>query len=76
MAKPEKLVKAVVAPGRTIKFGGINVGPGGEVTLPADEVAWLRKGGYLLDPAATAPTIAPGPAFEKDGDGEQSPPAE
>ncbi|WP_139143592.1 MULTISPECIES: hypothetical protein [unclassified Janthinobacterium] len=76
MAKIEKLVKAVVAPGRTVKFEGIHVGPGGDVTLPAGEVAWLRKGGYLLDPAATAPTIAPGPAFEKDGDGEQPPPAE
>ncbi|MCA1860935.1 hypothetical protein LE191_12560 [Janthinobacterium sp. HSC-3S05] len=76
MAKIEKLVKAVVAPGRTVKFEGKNVGPGGDVALPADEVEWLRKGGYLLDPAATAPTIAPGPAFEKDGDGEQSPPAE
>lgn len=76
MAKTEKVVKAVVAPGRTVKFDGANVGPGGEVTLPADEVAWLRKGGYLLDPAATAPTIAPGPAFEKDGEGEQSPTAE
>ncbi len=68
MAKTEKVVKAVVAPGRTVKFEGKNVGPGGDVALPADEVEWLRKGGYLLDPAATAPTIAPGPAFEKDGD--------
>lgn len=68
MAKTEKVVKAVVAPGRTVKFEGKNVGPGGAVALPADEVEWLRKGGYLLDPAATAPTIAPGPAFEKDGD--------
>ena len=68
MAKTEKLVNAVVAPGRTVKFEGSNVGPGDEVALPADEIAWLRKGGYLLDPAATAPTIAPGPAFEKEGD--------
>ena len=73
MAKTEKLVKALVAPGRTVKFEGSNVGPGGEVTLPADEIAWLRKGGYLLDPAATAPTIAPGPAFEKEGDDSGTP---
>lgn len=71
--KTEKLLKAVVAPGRTVKFEGSNVAPGGEVTLPADEIAWLRKGGYLLDPAATAPTIAPGPAFEKEGDDNPSP---
>lgn len=75
MAKTEKVVKAVVAPGRTVKFEGKNVGPGGDVALPADEVEWLRKGGYLLDPAATAPTVAPGPAFEKEGDG-NPPPAE
>lgn len=73
MAKTEKLVKAVVAPGRTVKFEGSNVGPGGEVTLPAYEIVWLRKGGYLLDPAATAPTVAPGPAFEKEGDDNSSP---
>lgn len=72
-AKTEKLVKAVVAPGRTVKVDGKNVGPGGDVTLPADEVEWLRKGGYLLDPAATAPTIAPGPAFEKEGDDPATP---
>lgn len=74
-AKIEKLVKAVVAPGRTVKFEGSNVGPGGEVSLPVSEAAWLRSGGYLLDPAATAPTIAPGPAFEKEGD-DSPPPAE
>lgn len=72
-AKIEKLVKAVVAQGRTVKFEGSNVGPGGEVTLAADDVAWLRKGGYLLDPAATAPTIAPGPAFDKEGDDNPAP---
>ena len=72
-AKTEKVVKAVVAPGRAVKFEGKIVGPGGDVILPADEVEWLRKGGYLLDPAATAPTIAPGPAFEKEGDDNPSP---
>lgn len=72
-AKTEKVVKAVVAPGRTVKFEGKNVGPGGDVALPAYEVECLRKGGYLLDPAATAPTIAPGPAFEKEGVDNPSP---
>lgn len=64
--KIEKAVKATVAPNKTVKFEGANVGPGGEVSLPADEVAYLRKMGYLVDPAVAAATIAPGPAFDKE----------
>lgn len=65
-----KNVTAVVAPRKTVMFEGKYVGPGGEVTLPADEVAELRAVGFLVNPdAADAPTPGPGPSFGITGDG-------
>jgi hypothetical protein len=59
-----KLVKAVVAPRKTVMFEGQYVGPGTEISLPADEVAELRGLGFLVDPEAPeAPAIGEGPTF-------------
>lgn len=63
MAAP-KLVKAQVAPRKTVLFEGKYVGPGGEINLPAGEVDELRALGFLVDPQAPeAPESAPGPDF-------------
>jgi hypothetical protein len=39
------------------------VGPGGEVELPADEIARLTELGYLGDPDAIAPPLGGGPGY-------------
>jgi len=65
------MVEAVVLRG-TIMVGDHGeeeaVGPGGKVTLPADQVAALRKRGVLVDPEA-APTFNAGPVSDIDGGG-------
>ncbi|WP_186252209.1 hypothetical protein [Burkholderia gladioli] len=49
--KPARTVTAVVARGRTVMGAdGKAVAGGGEVSLPAAEVAALRKSGFLTDP--------------------------
>jgi hypothetical protein len=59
-----KLVKAVVAPRKTVVFEGKYVGPGTEISLAADEVAELRGLGFLVDPEAPeAPAAGEGPKF-------------
>lgn len=40
---------------------------GQEVELPVDEVARLRKIGYLVDPEIPPPPLAEGPNFEERG---------
>ncbi|MEK6420019.1 MAG: hypothetical protein V4801_10460 [Burkholderia gladioli] len=50
--KPARLATGIVARGRTVKVDGKSVVAGKEVTLPAGEIAALRKAGYLVDPKA------------------------
>jgi len=58
------MVKAVVAARKTVLFEGKYVGPGTEISLPADEVAELRALGFLVDPEAPdAPATGEGPSF-------------
>ena len=65
-----KLVTAQVAPRKTVLFDGKYVGPGAEISLPADEVADLRALGFLVDPQAPeAPATGQGPDFGPAGDG-------
>jgi hypothetical protein len=42
-------------------------GPGTEVELPAEEIAELRKQGYLVDPEKIAPPRDEGGRFEEPG---------
>jgi len=64
MANDEKLFKAIVAKGRTVMVGERNVGPGKEVSLPADEIRKLAAGGFLVDPNAPEIPRADGPSFD------------
>lgn len=60
-----KLVTAIVAQRKTVLFEGKYVGPGSEISLPADEVAELRGLGFLVDPEALdAPPTGEGPSFD------------
>ena len=60
-----KLVTATVAQRKTVLFDGKYLGPGSEVSLPADEVAELRALGFLVDPAAQdAIAVGAGPVFD------------
>lgn len=58
-----KLVKAVVATGRTIELDKQAYGPGSEISLPESEVATLRASGHLVDPSVQPPPPAEGPTF-------------
>jgi hypothetical protein len=59
-----KMMKAVVAPRRTVMVDNKFAGPGAEVSLPADEVAELRASGFLVDPdAPEIPVVTDGPAI-------------
>ena len=70
------LVTAVVAERKTVMVDGKYVGPGGEVTLPSDEVIELRALGFLVDPAsAVATPVGDGPTFEVDAGGPSITPA-
>lgn len=67
MSAKIEIVKAKVAPRRTVKFEGKYRGPGCEVSLPKDEVQQLRKLGYLVDPDAPAPPpTGVGPEYSKE----------
>ncbi|HDR9358129.1 TPA: hypothetical protein QDB44_004025 [Burkholderia vietnamiensis] len=49
--KPARMATAIVARGRTVMGAdGKLVAAGKEVTLPAAELAPLRRAGYLVDP--------------------------
>ena len=58
-----KLLKAIVAKGRTVVVGRQSVPEGKEVTLPEDEIASLRASGFLVDPDAPEIPRGDGPAF-------------
>jgi len=61
-----KLIKAIVAPRKTLMYGGKYVGSGIEVSLPAEEVAELQKLGFLVDSSsAPLPATGQGPVFEQ-----------
>lgn len=65
-----KLIKAIVAERKNVLFEGKYVGPGTEISLPADEVAELRGLGFLVDPEAPdAPATGEGPNFGPVTDG-------
>lgn len=55
----EKLVKMVVAAGRTLFHSGKNKGPGTEVHLPADEAQRLKDLGFVAEAPATSSAAAP-----------------
>ncbi|MET3135532.1 hypothetical protein AAKU55_005843 [Oxalobacteraceae bacterium GrIS 1.11] len=60
-----KLIAATVTARKTVMFEGVYIGPGGEVRLPAGEVAELRALGFLVDPGGPdAPPDGPGPDFD------------
>jgi hypothetical protein len=63
-----KMMKAIVAPRRTVMLGNNKyAGPGEEVSLPADEVTELRASGFLVDPtAAEVPVVTDGPSIGND----------
>ncbi len=64
MAKKNEIVKAIVAPRRTVRCDGKDYGPGAEVELDAGEAQELRAAGFLVDPSATeAPATGNGPEF-------------
>lgn len=54
---PKPAARGIVARGRTVKIGDKHFGPGAEITVPEDEMAWLRGLGYVIDPGAKAPEI-------------------
>ncbi len=54
----EKLVKMVVALGRTVFHEGKNHKPGAPISLPASEADRLKAAGFVTDPAAPAPAPA------------------
>lgn len=58
-----KLVKAVVAEGRTVTVGKKEFGPGKTVELASDEADHLRARGFLVDPDAPEVTRGNGPVF-------------
>ncbi|WP_317201479.1 hypothetical protein [Janthinobacterium sp.] len=63
-----KMVKAIVAPRRTVRSEGKDHGPGAEVTLSAEDAEHLRAIGFIVNPAAPAePPVADGPTFELAG---------
>lgn len=60
--KAGKTVEAVVAHGRSVTDpDGARVGPGGKVTLPAQEVRHLRKLGFLIGADEEFSASRPGP---------------
>ncbi|WP_434715507.1 hypothetical protein [Paraburkholderia sp. A3RO-2L] len=64
MAAPDKgASRATVARGRTITIDGKQVGPGEEVSLPASEIAQLRKAGFLTTPGEAELPRGDGPVF-------------
>ncbi len=64
----DKLVKAVVAKGRTVTVGKKDFGPGEEVSLPLEEVEQLRERGFLVDPNAAEVPRGNGPTFGVEGE--------
>lgn len=63
MANDEKLLKAIVAKGRTVTVGETNFGPGKEISLPSDEIKKLTAGGFLVDPREPELPRGEGPVF-------------
>jgi len=61
----QELVTATVAKGRTIKIGGRLIGPGNTVEMSAEEVANLRRLGFLVDPDAAEHLVDSGPTYVK-----------
>ncbi len=59
----DKLVRAIVAKGRTVTVGKKDFGPGEEVSLPVEEVEQLRERGFLVDPNAAEIPRGDGPTF-------------
>jgi hypothetical protein len=64
MANPQ-LVEVEVARGRTVYAGSRHkpVSAGGKIKIDADEAAWLRRQGFLIDPKAELIPIGDGPNF-------------
>ena len=66
----EKTVSSRNEKGEPIKSAQpIPHGPGQEVTLPAAEIAHLRRARDLVDPNAAAAELGPGPSFTEHGAG-------
>ncbi len=64
MGAPTKLVKAIVARGRTVQdVDGKSHRAGEEVELPAPDIARLRSRGFLTDPDRPAIPLADGPTW-------------
>lgn len=64
---------AIVAPRRSVEQGGKRYGPGAQVTLSSDDIAKLRKAGFLVDPDAAAATSAKPKVSITRGDSAQAP---
>jgi hypothetical protein len=61
---PRKMVKAVVARGRTVfDTAGKKHLPGEEIELPAGEVSRLQGRGFLVDPKVPVIPLDDGPTF-------------
>lgn len=61
---PKKMVKAVVARGRTVfDAAGKRYLAGDEIELPASEVSRLQGRGFLVDPKAPVIPLDAGPTF-------------